>query len=416
ELQKATGLSKTALANHLTQMVDASIIHRIHRGSYELSDNGKLLLTSLAKVYFQSEQYQQRQRELLEAQYVRFRRFGDIMTKKEKRVSKVGIYQPHGLSYSAAISGTLQAIGEKWDVDDITAFSGYGFLINTSREIICASGPTAIAAWKTIQDATEKLGWKIKHYIDHEGFPSSPDPSQPLDKRDEKRARKVFEIVKNAIDVYDRPVVIWGIPVPEYGIVNGYQEDHYLVSTFRTLLNQEETPIAYNKIQAPGAMEVLIFEKKVSSPTDEDYRESLVRGLHLAKGEGVSMGGYASGLEAYDILQRQLIEIPENKIDPFSFGYLVDCYLCGKDSVHNYLKKLSERYADDNFEQDLIKATETYSQILQRYKVLQDRFPLFGEQDLSFENRQTCANLLSEIKELEKQAISDLEQCLENWK
>ncbi len=414
ELKKTTALSKTALANHLTQMVNASIINRIHRGSYELSADGVLLLFSLAKVYFQSERYQQNQRELLEAQYSRFRRFGDSMTIKEKRVSKVGIYQPHGLSYSAAISGTLQAIGEKWDVDDVTAFSGYGFLINTSTERICLSGPTALAAWPIIKEATGLLGWQFKHYVDHEGFPSTPDPSLPLDERDEKRARKVFEIVKNAIDIHDRPVVIWGIPLPEYGIVNGYQEDYYLVSTFRTLLEQEETPIAYNKIQAPGCMEVFIFEKKTSSPTDNDYRDSLVRGLRMAK--GVSMDGYASGLEAYDTLQKQLIETPVEQIDPFAFGYLVDSYYCGRDSVHKYLKKLSEKFANENFGQYLSKVTETYSQISQQYKVLQEHFPLFGEQDLSLENRQTCAKLLNEIKVLEKQAISDLERCLENWK
>jgi DNA-binding HxlR family transcriptional regulator len=415
ELAKATALSKTALANHLTQMVDVSIINRIHRGSYELSVDGKLLLVNIARVYFQSEKYQESQRELLEAQYARFRRFGDIMA-KEKRVSKVGVYQPHGISYPAAISGALQAIGEKWDVDDVTAFSGYGFLINVNKERICASGPTALGAWKIIKEATKDLGWQLKHYIDQEGFPSTADSSQPLDERDEKRARKVFELVKDAIDVYDRPVVIWGIPVPEYGIINGYQENHYLVSTFRTLLQQEETPIAYNKIQAPGCMEVLIFEKKLSAPSDSDYRDSLVRGLQLARGKGVSLNGYASGLDAYDTLQNQLLETPEEQIDPFSFGYLVDSYFCGRDSVHTYLRKLSERFSDRDFAQYLVKVTETYNQISLQYKVLQEHFPLFGKQDLSLENRQTCAKLLNEIKEREKQAISDLERVLENWK
>ncbi|MHA2284204.1 MAG: ArsR/SmtB family transcription factor [Candidatus Hodarchaeales archaeon] len=417
ELEEITALSKTALANHLTQMVDASIICRIRRGSYELSDDGRSLLITLTKVYFESERYQQGQRELLEAQYARFRRLGDIMTKKEKKVSKVGIYQSHGISYPAAISGVLQALGEKWDVDDVTAFSGYGFLINTSKERICASGPTALAAWKVIQEATEKLGWQIKHYVDYEGFPSATDPSLPLSERDQKRARELFKTVKEAIDTHNRPVVIWGIPVPEYGIVNGYQEDYYLVSTFRTLLKQEETPIAHNKIQSPGCMEAFIFDKKQSSPTDVEYRDSLVRGLKLVKGEGVSTKGYASGLEAYDVLQKQLLETPnaEKQIDSFSFGYLVDSYFCGRDSVHKYLRKLSEMYSDQDFYQHLIKVTETYVQISRQYKVLQEHFPLFGNQDLSLKNRKTCAKLLDKIKELEKQAIADLEICLENW-
>ena len=204
ELKEVTGLSKTALSNHLALMLDSVVITRIDRGSYELTEDGRELLTNITTIYHQSELYQTSQRELLETQYARFRRFGDIMTKTEKRVSNVGIYQPHSLSYSSAISGALQAIGEKWDVDDVTAFSGYGFLINTLKKRICPSGPTALAAWTTIQEATEKLGWHFKHFVDDEGFPSTPDPSKPLIERDEKRSREVFKLVKDAIDEYDR--------------------------------------------------------------------------------------------------------------------------------------------------------------------------------------------------------------------
>ena len=415
ELKEATGLEKTALANHLTQMTDSFIIVRKDRGSYEITEDGREFLFNIATVYHQSELYQTSQRELLERQYTRFRSYGEIMTQTEKRVSNVGIYQAHGISYPSAVSGALQAIGEKWDVDDVTAFSGYGFLINTSTEYICPSGPTALAAWPTIQDATEKLGWHIDHYVDHEGFPSS-DPSGPLSERDEKRARDVFNKVKEAIDKYDRPVVIWGIPVPEYGIVNGYQDDYYLVSTFRTLLKQEETPIAYNKLQSPGCMEVIVFEKKTKPPTDKDYRESLVRGLKHAKGEGVAMKGYAAGLEAYDVLQKQLVEADEEKLTPFPFAYLVDSYYCARDSVYKYLEKLVEKYKKENFGKYLEKVRDTYGKMTELYKELQVLFPFSGEQDLSLENRKACAQQLDRMKEVEKQAIKDLEECLENWK
>ena len=415
ELKEITGLSKTALANHLTQMVDSFIIARIDRGFYEITKDGKELLTKIASVYHQSELYQTSQRELLEAQYSRFGRFGDIMTKTEKRVTNVGIYQPHGLSYSSAMSGAFQAIGEKWDVDDVTAFSGYGFLINTSKERICLSGPTALAAWPTIQDATEKLGWHLEHFIDEEGFPSTP-PDTPLTERDEKRARDFFNKVKEAIDEYNRPVVIWGIPVPEYGIVNGYQDEYYLVSTFRTLLKQEETPIAYNKIQSPGCMEIIAFEKKTKPPTDKDHKESIVRALKMAKGEGVSMKGYAASLEAYEVLEKQLLETPDDKIDPFAFCYLVDCYFCARDSAHKYLTKLTEKYKKESFSKNLENVAETYGKITNLYKDLQMHYPLFGKQDYSHDNRKVGAEILRKIKEFEEEAINDLDECLGNWK
>lgn len=417
ELKIETSLSKTALANHLALMLNSNIITRIDRGSYELTKDGKELLFDIAKIYYQSENYQLKQRELLSKQYQRFRNLGDVMTKQEKRVSNVAVYQPHGLSYSSAISGILQSVGEEWGVDDVTAFTGYGFLINTSRDQICPSGPTALAAaWKTIRDATEKLGWQFRFHIDNQPFPSSTDSSQPLSKNDEKRAKEFFGKVKEAIDKYDRPVVIWGIPVPEYGIVNGYQDDYYLVSTFRTLLNQEETPIAYNKLQAPGCMDLFILEKKTHPPTDKDYRDSIVRALKMARGEGVAGGDYVAGPEAYDILQKQLLETEEEKIQPFAFAYLVDCYYCARESSFNYLNKLADKYKKENFDKYIKKAADVYGRITEQYKELQKIFPLFGAQDLSLESRKKYASILSQIKDSEEQAIVSLERIVENWK
>lgn len=415
ELKEETGLSKTALANHLSLMLDSLVIQRIDRGSYELTKDGRELLLQIAKIYYQSEKHQHNQRELLSKQYGQHRNIGDIMTKQEKRVSTVGIYQPHGISYASAISGILQSVGEEWDADDVAAFLGYGFLINTSETVMCCSGPTALAAWKTIKDATDKLGWQFKHFTENESFPSSKDSSEGLSKKDEKRAQKFFERVKEAIDEFDRPVVIWGIPVPEYGIVNGYQDDFYLVSTFRTLIGQEETPIAYNKIQAPGCMELVIPEKKTRPPADKEYRESLVRALQMAKGEGVAMEGYIAGPEAYDTLKKLILE-PVEKATAFGFGYMVDSYFCGRNSSSKYLKKLAMKYKKEGFGEDIKKASETYEKMSNLYNELQKHFPLLGEQDLSIENRQRCASILEQIKETEQHAIIDLEKCVKNWK
>ncbi|MHA1827775.1 MAG: winged helix-turn-helix domain-containing protein [Candidatus Heimdallarchaeaceae archaeon] len=103
ELKKATGLSKTALANHLSQMLKSFLISRIDRGFYELSEDGRELLVKIVTMYHRSELYQTSQRELLKTQYMRFRRFGDIMTKTKKLVSNVGIYQPHGAWFNSPI-------------------------------------------------------------------------------------------------------------------------------------------------------------------------------------------------------------------------------------------------------------------------------------------------------------------------
>ena len=40
-LLKATGLSKTALANHLGQLLDSGLIERLERGNYQLTADGR---------------------------------------------------------------------------------------------------------------------------------------------------------------------------------------------------------------------------------------------------------------------------------------------------------------------------------------------------------------------------------------
>ena len=54
-LLKATGLSKTALANHLSQLSDSGLIERLERGSYQLTADGRGLLGLIVEAYKDSQ-------------------------------------------------------------------------------------------------------------------------------------------------------------------------------------------------------------------------------------------------------------------------------------------------------------------------------------------------------------------------
>jgi len=115
-------------------------------------------------------------------------------------------------------------------------------------------------------------------------------------------------------------------------------------------------------------------------------------------------------------LEKQLLETPDDKIDPFAFCYLVDCYFCARDSAHKYLTKLTEKYKKESFSKNLENVAETYGKITNLYKDLQMHYPLFGKQDYSHDNRKVGAEILRKIKEFEEEAINDLDECLGNWK
>ena len=51
KLQKATGLSKTALSHHLGILTESAMITNPSRGRYELSVDGRALLSSIGDTY-----------------------------------------------------------------------------------------------------------------------------------------------------------------------------------------------------------------------------------------------------------------------------------------------------------------------------------------------------------------------------
>ncbi len=55
DLQKATGLSKTALVHHLDKLVENGIVDRLERGRYELTDDGRSLVFASIAAYAQSQ-------------------------------------------------------------------------------------------------------------------------------------------------------------------------------------------------------------------------------------------------------------------------------------------------------------------------------------------------------------------------
>ena len=104
---------------------------------------------------------------------------------------------------------------------------------------------------------TNVLGYETRVYDDHKSYPTQEGY---VTVEDRKRATEMFQTVKKAID-NDEPVVLWGLPIPEYGIVTGYHEKNYIVSTFRRLHNAPDNPIAFDALQAPGSLHAIIFQK-----------------------------------------------------------------------------------------------------------------------------------------------------------
>jgi len=166
------------------------------------------------------------------------------------------------LSYTGTVAGSLNALGVDCDTVDVGGYSGYAFIVNVEKGSTGPSGPTALGSlWESVFRATESLGWTIEAYTDMEYELKGRDPTP----EELGRAKKLFERVKKEIDERDRPVVVWGLPVPDYGVAVGYEGDSYLANT---VYGDVEKPVPYNRIEAPDRIQALFFRKKVKKDAE----------------------------------------------------------------------------------------------------------------------------------------------------
>ena len=264
DLLEFTNIQKTALNVHLNHLIEQQLLLKEERGMYRTTILGEELIRVSALVLKDAHI-----RKVLEEGRINikgYERYGEI--NMSKLVTEEVVYQPAWLSYLASVTGVLKYYGLNVKLEDVAGYSGYSFLLNMAEAFTCPSGPTAHPEpiWEDVHKGISPLGATITHWFENESF---PETEFAVSSRDQKRSKVLFEKVKSVIDVTGHPIIIWGIPVPEYGIVKGYEKDSYIVSTFRHLNNIPDSPIKYDALQAPGCLELITIEINDLKPTEE---------------------------------------------------------------------------------------------------------------------------------------------------
>ncbi|MFX1283002.1 MAG: ArsR/SmtB family transcription factor [Promethearchaeota archaeon] len=403
-----TELQKTALSNHLSKMLQFNLIKRVERGKYLITTDGLKLLTLITSFYHEASVKQELERKKLIHRYTHRR-----MKKMEKKINIEPTYQPCWISYLGSVSGVMKALGkEEHDLVNTGGYTGYAFALpNVSKDSTCPSGPTALGKmWQEIMKGTGVLGYNIKQYDDPSCYPKQEGHITPEDR---DRANKLFQRIKTAID-QNNPVVLWGLPIPEYGIVTGYQESSYLVSTFRSLINQPDDPVAFDALQAPGGLHAVIFENQLSKVTMSDDRDALQRAITLAEGQ-LAEDNYVAGVLAYETWANVLETAPQEKVLYHGNSYNNECTLEAKDLSAAFLGRLAEKYNTEPFSSYLKEAAEKFGKIVELLKSFQKIFPFAFEGDLSEEKRLEGAKILREVIPHERQTLTLMKKALESW-
>ncbi len=402
-----TELSKTAQARHLNQMRKKSLIHKVARGEYSTTVDGKELLNAASTTYKDSTR-----REALFSRYVK----GLIERKplRKKVINKKVEYLPCWLSYTGAVAGSLRALRVDCDVVDVGGRSGYAFLINVSKGITCPSGPTAmpIETWKQIHKGTESLGWTMEHYKYPHDYPAKKDNLTP---QEVEVVKKLFEKIKQEIDKRDRPVVLWGLVAPEYGIVKGYEGNSYITSTFRSLTSQPEDPILFYDLKAPGCIDAFFFRDKTEQDSNVADREALERDLRFAAANVPIGENYVGGPVALEEWANVLENLPEEKQNYHGNSYVGECVCEGRAMSAEFLKRLFKKY-NENQSKYLQEAAECYEKGTKLMEEFTRIFPFKFQGEMEPEDRKKGVEILRKVKPFEEKAIEHMKRALEEWR
>ncbi|MHA1199903.1 MAG: hypothetical protein ACTSQF_11295 [Candidatus Heimdallarchaeaceae archaeon] len=333
------------------------------------------------------------------------------MVKREVEIKP--IYQSCWISYLGAASGILKSLGRNHDIVDIGGYSGWSFFINVSKGVTCPSSPTAHRAYPDIIKGTESFGFSLDGYNDQGGFPSQEGE---LSETDKERAHKMFEAFKELLDKTNKPIILWGIPVPEYGIAYGYEDDSYLVSTFRGLNNQPDDPIKFDQLQSPGTMHFFSFNEEIGEITEQSDKDAIARALKLTQGgSALTHENYVAGPEAFTIWADVL---DEGSNDPHFYhgtSYVAECALEGRITAVEFLIRFVQKYEEKKQANCLNHAAVEFTQSLKLMKEFNELFPFSFQGDMTKEKRTKGAKLLRKVKPHELNAIAHLREALHNW-
>ncbi len=410
KLKKETRLSKTALANHLKLLMNKRLIQRVERGEYALTADGRGLLNAAAAMYKDSVQREEWRTELMLKRYTKG--LTEVKPMSKKIISKKVEYLPCWLSYTGAIAGSLRALGVNCDIVDVGGYSGYAFIINVSKGVTCPSGPTALPpeTWHQINKGTESLGYAIEKFEHPSSYPAEEGKPTP---EEVEIARKLFEKIKQEIDENDRPVVLWGLAIPEYGIVKGYDGNSYVTSTYRSLIKRPEDPILYHDLKAPGCLEAFFFRDRKKTDSQTVDKEALERAIYFAA-KVPTLDNYVGGPSALHEWASVLEKLPEEKQNYHGNSYVAACVCEGHFMSAEFLKRLSKKHQGRHSKQ-LLNAAECYEKGATLMKEFTGIFPFKQQGPMKLQDRKKGADILRKVKPPEEEAIEHMQKALDAW-
>ncbi len=310
-------------------------------------------------------------------------------------------WRPAWLSWVGATTMCLNALDVECDMADVAGHSGYAFAL-AINEGLCASGPTFVE-WADLSTGIPALGRSILSFVSKDCYTEGA-----RNDRTRAHAQEAFELAGREAQA-GRPCVVWGLGVPEFGVVRGIDDDHYLC------VEGGPTPqrVCWDAIDAPGGPYVLAFPTPVAFSEERDFdREAVRRGVMMLTRPDYR-NNMCCGIGAYDYW---ISELTEGHAVTWPNSYNSQCWSEARKLAAEFLGRLADRHPAVTSLRSAHSAFETVSQ---RLSEIADLFPF----TMKFEAepitdpatiRKATASL-QEAKASELQAIDFLTEALSQW-
>ncbi len=308
------------------------------------------------------------------------------------------VWTPKWVSHLGCMMGCLKHL--KSDISDAWLYggSGHAFILNI-HDVICPSGPTA---WRKerYHELIENVGIRSYHVVGHKSMSDFPE-----------KQKQAHDLTVESIDD-DRPVIAWELDIPEYHLINGYDEIGYY---FTGAVSSKEKLVTPKPWQDVGKSEIGILEFEfpiLVTPVDDEkiVHDALKFALDFSSTPAaMCFENYKAGVDGFDLWVKS---IKEKTADDWGMAYNTAVWTECRTYAVEFLKETQTRLQGDVVPL-LAEAEKHYNDVKIQLEELGKVFPFPPSDELKDESKvERGIELLHKARESEAKALKSVSKIV----
>ena len=308
-------------------------------------------------------------------------------------------WRPAWITGLGCLKGCLEYLESDISWGWLYGATGHAFVINI-HEVLCPSGPTAFNGGMIFADLAANAGISTDHVL---GFKNAPDFAA--------KQAEAWEFARKAIDD-GTPCFAWEVDIPEYYVINGYDDTGYLYSGCTAGDDKPAKP--WGEFADTGIGVLNVYSVRLGEAADDakTVRDACGFGAKF----GTDPGGwvfeaYRSGGAAF---KRWADALESGAASTDGHGYNARCWGECRSHAVEFLREAKERLGgrcDGAFDE----AIEHYGTVASALEKVNEMRPWHGPAD-GFESKLTdpeSAGILRGAGEAEAKALAALAKVAE---